>query len=54
MTPDDFKKEMKRLSEQRGVRERHENMDDLMCEYLIHLGFREGIEIFRETENWWD
>lgn len=31
----------------------HIDMDDVMCEALMKLGFGEGVEIFKHTEKWY-
>ena len=57
MTPKEFAKRMRAISAAGGdtldLEDAHIDMDILMEELLIDLGYREGIEIFRRMEKWY-
>lgn len=56
MTPEEFAKEMKELSEEcsHGDTELvHCRMDELMCKILTTLGYGDGIKVFDETKKWY-
>lgn len=44
---------MKRLNENAEVTTTHCDMDDLMCKLLISLGYKDGIEIFKNFRKWY-
>ena len=44
---------MKGLAKDEDVEGRHYNMDELMCELLEHLGYSDGVKIFRDTDMWY-
>lgn len=48
-----FTEEMKELAKDEDVEGRHCNMDELMCELLEHLGYSDGVKIFRDTDMWY-
>lgn len=54
-TPAEFEKEMAELKEKYGYDEEavHDEMDKLMCEVLISLGYEKGVEIFDSTNKWY-
>ena len=52
-TPQEFAQAMAELAENRDKEERHEAMDDLMCEVLREAGYGEGIDIFEDTAKWY-
>ena len=54
-TPEEFTKKMQQIFDDFGGDEEaaHGEMDDLMCEVLIELGYKEGIEIFDKQEKWY-
>lgn len=55
MTPDEFKNEMLKIDEKYGgdLESCHAYMDDLMCSLLTDLGYKDGIEIFNNTDKWY-
>lgn len=60
ISPDEFKKKMKEIQIKLDAgflvldkEEAHIQMDDLMCEVLSSLGYKEGIEIFQNTEKYY-
>lgn len=53
MTPEEFKNEMQKLDENGDTEVSHSNMDDLMCDLLESLGYKEGIKIFKASEKWY-
>ncbi len=52
-TPQEFAQAMNELVENRDIEERHEAMDDLMCELLRELGYEEGIDIYESTSKYY-
>jgi len=54
MSPEEFKDKMQAIFDLREDAEtQHINMDDLLCETLIELGYREGIKIFNNARKWY-
>lgn len=53
MTPEEFKKAMEDWAKSGDIERRHFAMDELMCEVLSSLGYREGIKIYNDTEAWY-
>lgn len=67
MTPQEFAEKMRGLVEKHtsyidffgkdtpylDPEECHPEMDHLMCEVLIQLGYEEGVDIFRNTKKWY-
>ena len=59
ISPDEFKKKMKefQMKEEQlyffSKEEMHIAMDNLMCEVLENLGYKDGVEIFRNTGKWY-
>lgn len=55
MSPEEFMVNMRKIHYEYkdDLEERHIQMDTLMCELLIDLGYWEGINIFNNTEMWW-
>ena len=56
MTPEEFEQKMQEIQKENGFNEKiaHEDMDDLMCEVLISLGYVKGIEIFKAQPKWYE
>lgn len=55
MNPEEFYKKMLQLKNDFGEDEEevHIQMDKLMCDLLLMLGYGDGIEIFDETDKWY-
>ena len=65
MTPEEFKSKLIKLKKESlypsitngriyfDAEGFHVEADDLMCEILESLGYKEGIEIFKNTEKWY-
>lgn len=60
INPEEFAKEMKNLQEKLNTEDLyfekeqvHKEMDNLMCELLIELGYEKGINIFKDTPKWY-
>ena len=54
ISAEEFAKQMKELQETCKDREAvHSKMDTLMCDVLTELGYGEGVEIFKDTDNWY-
>ena len=53
LTPEYFEEEMKKISDIDNIEDRHIEADALMCAVLDALGFKAGIEIFRNMEKWY-
>jgi hypothetical protein len=53
MNSEEFYNEMKKISKSEDTVEAHRHMDDLMCELLELLGYKKGIEVFREQYKWY-
>lgn len=53
MTPEEFKEKMLELSKEKDVEDRHVDMDDLMTEVLMQLGYFEGVKVFYSTLKWY-
>lgn len=54
MTPNEFKEEMKLIANEGDIGNGHVEMDSLMCDLLIALGYGEGVEIFNSVEKWYE
>lgn len=54
MTPEEFKQKMVEIAERQDISEGHVEMDSLMCDLLISLGYRSGIEVFNSVDKWYD
>ena len=52
MTPEEFEQKMQELNKDCDTAVAHEDMDDLMCEILISLGYEKGVEIFKKKHKW--
>lgn len=53
-TPEEFADAMRFLNVNvEFTEDRHIDMDDLMCQLLISLGYEEGVEIFRDAKKWY-
>ena len=58
MTPEEFKNEMQKISNQRGEKFcdeeiTHSKADDLMCDLLRELGYGEGVDVFEDMPKWY-
>jgi len=59
LTPEEFEAGMLALLKEKAenpdftTQELHEEMDKLMCEFLINLGYGAGVKIFRDTKKWY-
>jgi len=53
LTPQEFAEKMKNISMNDDTEMGHVNMDNLMCEVLESLGYKEGIDVFRNTGKWY-
>ncbi len=53
MTPDEFAEAMAAIARNPDTVDRHEDADDLMCEVLTKMGYREGVRIFVNMEKWY-
>lgn len=53
MTPEQFKEEMQKLSEDDDVELRHEATDGLLLKVLRSFGYSEGVDIFVNTKMWY-
>lgn len=55
VTPEQFKQAMQKLANKFGGDEEafHAEADDLICNTLEKLGFKDGIEIFRKQPKWY-
>ena len=59
LTPEEFEAGMIALLKEKdenpdfGTQELYEAMNDLMCEFLINLGYSAGVKIFRDTKKWY-
>ena len=58
MTPEEFKNEMQKISNQLGKKFcdeeiTHSKADDLMCDLLRELGYGEGVDVFKDMPKWY-
>lgn len=53
MTPDEFKEKMNLIVSKKNIESGHVEMDSLMCDLLITLGYGEGVKIFDSVEKWY-
>ena len=58
MTPEEFKNEMQKISNQLGKNHcdeeiTHAEADDLMCNLLRELGYGEGVDVFEDMPKWY-
>ena len=55
ITPEDFRMQMLKIKNDKGqwAEEAHIHMDQLMCETLISLGYKDGIDIYRGQEKYY-
>ena len=63
LTPEEFAKAMKDISDKLvnppkycqyyDEEDAHVEMDDLMCDLLGSLGYRDGVSIFENTNKWY-
>ncbi len=53
-TPEEFADAMRFLNiNVDHTEDRHIEMDELMCQLLISLGYEEGVEVFADTKKWY-
>lgn len=52
-TPEEFAEEMRILAGEGDIEARHICMDNLMCNVLTELGYKEGVRIFMKTGKWY-
>lgn len=53
ISPKDFADRMRELAKNGDIERMHVDMDDLMCEVLEDCGYKDAVEIFRNTEKWY-
>lgn len=53
MTAEQFRYKMECLSKMDDVEVCHERMDELMCELLRDIGYKDGVDIFENTSKWY-
>ena len=53
MNPKEFADKMRQIADKKDTERGHVEMDDLMCELLKSLGYREGVEIFDDAPKWY-
>lgn len=55
MTPTEFAIKMWRIKirQNSSPEDKHIDADELMCELLESLGYREGVRFFKEMEKWY-
>jgi len=55
MTPKEFKIKMQEIkdADDSDIESVHADMDALMCELLVELGYSDGVKVFEETDKWW-
>ena len=54
MTPEEFAKRMREIFASGYDPERaHGDADDLLCEVLASLGYKEGVDTFRQATRWY-
>lgn len=53
MTPEEFYKEMKKISKIGDREQAHGLADELMCKVLTQLGYKKGIDIYNSMEQWY-
>lgn len=55
MTPDEFYRELQKIWLKCGndYESSHSEMDDLMCDLLESLGYKDGIEFFKKSHRWY-
>ena len=53
MTPKEFAAKMREIDEKNDTESSHWKQDELMCEILASLGYKEGVDIFNSTEKWY-
>lgn len=54
MTPKQFKQAMQKIADEEEDKEdRHRAMDGLMSRMLGELGYKEGCDIFLDTDRWY-
>ena len=51
-TPEEFKENMEDMQTKHAsdIEAVHVIMDNLMCKVLVELGYKEGVDIFNDTE----
>lgn len=54
LTPEEFARLMEAKSNNRdGGEDAHVQMDKLMCDQLEALGYKAGVDVFKDTRNIW-
>jgi hypothetical protein len=56
MTPEEFTQKMMSVFIGDGWNDpeiAHSEMDELLCEVLVGLGYHEGVDIFRKQDKWY-
>lgn len=57
MTPEQFKERMLNISkehyEEEDEEDSHRKMDKLMCEVLVELGYKDGVDIFKNMPKYY-
>lgn len=53
MTEKDFTERMKNINELTDVEARHREADELLCQALRDLGYKEGLEIYDNMKMWY-
>ena len=53
MTPLEFANKMKEILLRKDPESEHDKADDLMCEVLTSLGYKDGVKAFRESTRWY-
>ena len=52
-TPEAFKKRIQEMIEIEDIEDGHMKLDDYLCDVLESLGFKEGVDILRQTPKWY-
>jgi len=55
MTPKEFKEKIQEIIEKYDwdTEDCHFKMDNLMCEVLSELGYKDGVALFKEADKWY-
>lgn len=53
LSPEEFAKKMKEIKMECDIEDAHAEMDDLMCDVLIQLGYKDGVDVFNSTDKWY-
>jgi hypothetical protein len=54
-SPEEFLDEMKALKEEypRSPEHFHRHADELICDLLVELGYKDGVEFFQKEKKWY-